>query len=125
MQYPHLVQINYRKVRSEHLLLLLLACATAGLGVYGSTLGLGSHDDSRAIVERSISAILQGSYQPSRSLGYPLYEAIAALLYWMTGSLRTINLYSLVLSEPVIQYSSAAIASYNGYPRLLLGWYEP
>ena len=98
MQYPHLVQINYRKVRSEHLLLLLLACATAGLGVYGSTLGLGSHDDLRAIVERSISAILQGSYQPSRSLGYPLYEAIAALLYWMTGSLRTINLYSLVLA---------------------------
>ena len=89
---------SYRSVRSEWPLLLLLTCIIAGLGAHGAQIGWSSHGDSRAIIEGSVPAILHGSYQPSRSLGNPLYEAICALLYWMTGSFLAVNLYSLVLA---------------------------
>lgn len=67
------------------------------VSLIGLRLGFGSHGDSRAIVERSVPAILDGHYEPSRSLGNPLYEAVASLLYPL-GGLTLLNTYSLFLS---------------------------
>lgn len=97
-QAKQIVELPPRCPRSERLTLLLLTVILLGLGAHGVRLGLSSHGDSRAIVEKSIPAILHGSYLPSRSLGNPLYEAICALLYWATGSLTAVNCYSLALT---------------------------
>jgi hypothetical protein len=66
--------------------------AARGLG-----LGMATDYDSRAILEISIPAILDGGYAPSRSLGFPLYEGIAAVLY-AAGGLTLVNAFSLVLT---------------------------
>jgi len=82
----------------ENILALSLILVLGGFGVYGAGLGLSSHDDSRAIMELSVPAILQGTYAPSRSLGNPLYEGMAALLYGVTGLVIAINTYSVLSS---------------------------
>ena len=93
-----LLEVRHRFARTDWPVLLLLALVIAGLGAHGVGLGLSSHSDSRAIVEKSIPAILHGSYAPSRSFGVPLYEVIAALVYGATGSLTAVNCYSLALA---------------------------
>jgi hypothetical protein len=93
-----LLELRHRLARSDWPVVLLLVLIIAGLGAHGVGLGLSSHSDSRAIVEKSIPAILHGSYVPSRSLGVPLYEVVGALLYRATGSLTAVNWYSLVLA---------------------------
>src|SRR6266700_6531075 len=65
--------------------------------LHGVTLPLGEHNDSREILQNSVAAILKGHYQRSRSLGVPLYEAIAAACVGIGGTLLA-NLYSLALA---------------------------
>ena len=77
--------------------LSLFLMAFAAVSLVGVRLGFGSHGDSRAIFEKSVPAILHGHYAPSRSLGNPLYEAIASVLYPL-GGLTLVNIYSLLLS---------------------------
>ena len=63
----------------------------------GLTLGPATDYDSRAILELSIPAILQGSYEASRSFGFPLYEGLAAALY-AAGGLVLVNAFSLLMT---------------------------
>jgi hypothetical protein len=65
--------------------------------IHGVTFPIGEHNDSRTILENSVAAILQGHYERSRSLGVPLYEAMAAACVGL-GGLLLANLYSLVLA---------------------------
>ena len=77
--------------------LSLFLMAFVAVSLIGVRLGFGSHGDSRAIFEKSVPAILHGHYAPSRSLGNPLYEAVASVLYPL-GGLTLVNIYSLLLS---------------------------
>jgi hypothetical protein len=77
--------------------LSLFLMAFVAVSLIGVRLGFGSHGDSRAIFEKSVPAILHGHYFPSRSLGVPLYEAVASVLYPL-GGLTLVNIYSLLLS---------------------------
>lgn len=83
--------------RGERAVLITLAVLLAAAGLHGATLGLSAHGDSRAIVERSIPAILRGSYLPGRSFGNPLYEYVCGAIYRVTGSLLAVNCYSIVM----------------------------
>jgi hypothetical protein len=85
---------------------ILIALSTVGL-----SLGFASHGDYRAILERSVPAILHGHYVPGRSYGNPLYELAAATLYPL-GGLTLLNCYSLAL----------AIASVAIFAHLLTAW---
>jgi len=75
----------------------VVAAMVAVVALHGVGSGLGTHGDSRAIVETSVSAILRGQYVPSRSYGNPLYEYAAALLFSI-GGLRLAGLYSMALA---------------------------
>lgn len=77
--------------------LSLSLIAFVAVSLIGVRLGFGSNGDSRAIFENSVPAILHGRYVPSRSLGNPLYEAVASVLYPL-GGLTLVNIYSLLLS---------------------------
>jgi hypothetical protein len=81
--------------RADQVALAVLIGVIAAVGWHGAHQGLSSHGDSRAILERSVPAILHGSYVPSRSLGNPLYEAVCALLYEATSAVIVINFYSM------------------------------
>jgi hypothetical protein len=59
--------------------------------------GLATHGDSRDVIEKSVPAILRGSYYPSRSYGNPLYEYAAAVLF-ASGGMVLLSFYSLVLA---------------------------
>ena len=71
--------------------------AVAIISGHGVASGLASHGDSRDIIEKSVPAILRGSYYPSRSYGNPLYEYAAAILF-SRGGLLAASLYSLALA---------------------------
>jgi hypothetical protein len=65
--------------------------------LHGVSFPIGEHNDSRTILQNSVAAILEGHYQRSRSLGVPLYEAMAAACVGL-GGLLLANLYSLALA---------------------------
>lgn len=65
--------------------------------LHGVSFPIGEHNDSREILQTSVAAILKGHYERSRSLGVPLYEAIAAACVGIGGTLLA-NLYSLALA---------------------------
>ena len=97
--YPPAPQYGQQNVgrRVEITLLGLLLAVVIGLGMHGVRLGWGHDANSRSIFERSIPAILQGSYLSGRSFGNPLYEYLAAHLYTIGGT-TLVNIYSLILA---------------------------
>src|SRR5260370_35832904 len=65
--------------------------------LHGVTFPIGEHNDSQTILQNSVAAILEGHYQRSRSLGVPLYEAMAAACVGL-GEPLLANLYSMGLA---------------------------
>jgi hypothetical protein len=75
-----------------------LCCAVLlAQALHGVSFPIGEHNDSHTILRNSVAAILEGHYQRSRSLGVPLYEAMAAACVKI-GGLLLANLYSLALA---------------------------
>ncbi len=90
---------------------LILIGAFLALGVYGSTLGWGTDRDSIRVIAAA-NAILHGSYQRSRSFGFPLHEALSAVLYW-AGGLLAVNLGTLAAASAGILVAARAVKAWS------------
>lgn len=64
-------------------------------GLFSAQLGFAANPDSPAIW-RSAGAILQGTYQPSRSSGFPAYEGFVALLRALGADAVTVAVATMV-----------------------------
>jgi len=80
----------------RNIIVLISITLFIALGLIGTNLGWGTDRDSIRVID-SARAILAGHYQPSRSLGFPLHEAITALFY-ACGGLLAANLASLIVT---------------------------
>lgn len=65
------------------------------VGLWGVRLGFAEDSDSSSIL-RAAECIAGGSYQPSRTTGFPLYEGLVALLVQAGADLAMLNATSLL-----------------------------
>ncbi|MCB1480810.1 MAG: hypothetical protein KDJ55_02330 [Rhodobiaceae bacterium] len=84
------------RVTTGHVAAILSVAVFVALGIGGAGHGYAPDGDSVRLFDTA-RIILDADYKPSRSSGYPAFEAMIALVVWLGGGVRAVSIVVMAM----------------------------